>query len=79
MDVRSHLEIDMSALPHEVYDLIVTITDQVSGQTTNAVLTFRTLPIVQIRNRTGYPFRRISPTSSALYQSVEYEPWQLFS
>ena len=44
-EIRSHLEIDMSALPQNVYDLIVTITDQVSGQITSKILTFRTLPI----------------------------------
>jgi len=43
-DVRTHLEIDMSAVPHGIYDLIVTITDQISGQSDSQVLKFRTLP-----------------------------------
>ena len=45
-DVSIHLEIDMSAPPHDVYDLIVNITDLVSGQTGSSLLTFRTLPPV---------------------------------
>jgi len=43
-DIRTHLEIDMSAVPDGIYDLIVTITDQVSEQTASQVLKFRTLP-----------------------------------
>ena len=45
-DERNHLEIDLSALPHGVYDLMVTITDQVSGQVVSKILTVRTLPPV---------------------------------
>ena len=45
-DARSHLEIDLSALPHGIYDLMITITDQVSGQVVSRVLTVRTLPPV---------------------------------
>ena len=45
-DERIHLEIDLSALPHGVYDLMVTITDQVSGQVVSKILTVRTLPPV---------------------------------
>ena len=43
-DEQSHLEIDLSALPHGIYDLMVTITDQVSGQVVSKILTVRTLP-----------------------------------
>ncbi|MFC1529453.1 tetratricopeptide repeat protein [Gemmatimonadota bacterium] len=43
-NVRSSLEIDLSALPDGVYDLTVTITDQVSGQVASNVLTVRKLP-----------------------------------
>ncbi len=45
-DERNHLEIDLSALPHGIYDLMITITDQVSGQVVSKVLTVRTLPPV---------------------------------
>ena len=45
-DAKSHLEIDLSALPHGIYDLMVTITDQVSGQVVSKILTVRTLPPV---------------------------------
>ncbi len=45
-DERNHLEIDLSALPHGIYDLMVTITDQVSGQVVSRILTVRTLPPV---------------------------------
>ncbi|MFC1559293.1 hypothetical protein ACFL39_01750 [Gemmatimonadota bacterium] len=44
IDLSNYLEIDMSALPHGVYDLAVTITDMNSRQTASRVLTFRTLP-----------------------------------
>ncbi|MFC1529139.1 tetratricopeptide repeat protein [Gemmatimonadota bacterium] len=43
-DIHTHLEIDLNAVPPGIYDLIVTITDQVSEQTVSQVLKFRTLP-----------------------------------
>ncbi len=45
-DERSHLEIDLSALPHGIYDLMITIKDEVSNQIVSKVLTVRTLPPV---------------------------------
>jgi len=50
-DVSIHLEIDMNAPPHDVYDLVVNITDLVSGQTGSSMMTFRTLPPVPPSDR----------------------------
>ncbi|MFC1529218.1 tetratricopeptide repeat protein [Gemmatimonadota bacterium] len=50
-DVSVHLEIDMSAPEHGVYDLIVNISDQVSGQSGSSMMTFRTLPPVPPSDR----------------------------
>lgn len=43
-DVRSFLEIDMSGLPPQTYELELQITDTLNGNTAKSYLLFRTLP-----------------------------------